>query len=129
MKKDVMNIEKKGIIDLLYATGKQKKKEIYIRVAELINVSRRRENKVNLSKLETLKIVKDGAIVIVPGKLLGSGVLNKKIIIYANSISESAKTKYKDIKSIKDFCKDSIDYKKAIIIKWNLGVIYDCNKW
>ena len=117
MKKDVMNIEKKGIIDLLYATGKQKKKEIYIRVAELINVSRRRENKVNLSKLETLKIVKDGAIVIVPGKLLGSGVLNKKIIIYANSISESAKTKYKDIKSIKDFCKDSIDYKKAIIIK------------
>jgi large subunit ribosomal protein L18e len=117
MKKDLMNIEKKGIIDLLYATSKQKKKEIYVRVAELINVSRRRENKVNLSKLQTLDVVKDGAIVIVPGKVLGSGILNKKITIYANSVSESTKLKYKGIKSIKDFCKDSIDYKKAIIIK------------
>jgi len=117
MKKDLMNIDKKAIIDLLYATSKQKKRDIYVRVAELINVPRRRENKVNLSKLQTLDIVKDGAIIIVPGKVLGSGVLHKKITIYANSISESAKEKYKGIKLMKDFCKDTIDYKKAIIIK------------
>jgi len=117
MKKDKMNIEKKGIIDLLYETGKQKKKEIYFRIAELIGVPRRKETKVNLSKLNELPIVKDGAIIIIPGKLLGSGTLDKKIIIYANSVSESANKKYKDIKSIKEFCRDVIDYKKAIIIK------------
>jgi len=117
MKKDVMNVEKKNMIDILYQTSKTKKKEIYSRVADILNTAKRRAVKVNLVKLEKLELVTDGAIVIVPGKLLGTGVLNKKLTIYAYSFSSSVKEKVKSIKSLKDFCKDTIDYKKTIIVK------------
>lgn len=117
MKKDVMNFEKKSMIDLLNQTSKTKKKEIYSRVADILNTAKRRAVKVNLVKLEKLDLVKDGTIVVVPGKLLGTGILNKKIVIYAYSFSSSVKEKVKNIKSLKDFCKDTIDYKKTMIVK------------
>jgi len=117
MKKDVMNVEKKNMIDILYQTSKTKKKEIYSRVADILNTAKRRAVKVNLVKLEKLELVTDGSIVIVPGKLLGTGVLNKKVTVYAYSFSSSVKEKLKNIKSLKDFCKDTIDYKKTIIVK------------
>ena len=43
---------------------------------------------VNLSKLE--RNVKDGDIVIVPGKVLGAGILNKKVTVAAFRFSASA---------------------------------------
>jgi large subunit ribosomal protein L18e len=46
---------------------------------------------VNLSKLE--RNASEGDIVVVPGKVLGSGALNKKLTVAAYGFSESAKMK------------------------------------
>lgn len=44
----------------------------------------------NLSSISSMKGVKDGSIVIVPGKVLGQGQIDKKIQIAALSFSASA---------------------------------------
>ena len=46
---------------------------------------------VNLSKLE--RYASEGDIVVVPGKVLGAGALNKKLTVAAYGFSESAKNK------------------------------------
>jgi large subunit ribosomal protein L18e len=118
VKKDLMNIEKKQTIDSLYSAFKEKKKDIYKKVADDLSSSRRRNIKINLTKIESLKNVSDGSIVIVSGKILGVGTLNKKVTVYAYSFSKSAKEKLKtNAKNLLDFAKDKIDLKKAVIIK------------
>ncbi len=118
VKKDLMNIEKKETLDKLYTSFKSSKKEIYKKVAEMLSSSRRMTISVNLSKLQKLDNVKEGSIVIVPGKVLGVGDLNKKITVYAYSFSKSAKEKLKNnAKNMNDFAKDKIDFKKCVIIK------------
>lgn len=57
----------------------------------LKKIKPKKDVEVNLYKLE--KFCKDGDVVIVPGKVLGSGKLTKKIIIYALGFSNSAKEK------------------------------------
>ena len=116
MRRDTKNIEKISIINKLYETAKLKNKDVFKRVGEIINSPTRNLPAVNLFKLEKLDIVKDGSIVVVPGKVLGTGTLTKKITIYAYNFSESTKKKVK-IKNLIDLCKDAIDYKKVIIIK------------
>jgi len=118
VKKDLMNIEKKEMLDNLYLAYKKDKKDIYKRVAEILNSSRKNNVSVNLAKLEKLKNISDGSIVVVPGKVLGVGNLNKKIVVYAYDFSSSAKEKLSSsAKSLSDFVKDKIDYKKAVIIR------------
>lgn len=118
VKKDLMNIEKKHTIDGLYKAFKDTKKEVYKKVADDLNSSRRREIKVNLFKLQNLKNVVDGTIVVISGKVLGVGILDKKITVYAYSFSKSAKEKLKNsAKTLVDFSKDKIDFKKVIVIK------------
>ncbi len=117
VKKDLKNIEKKEVIDNLYSAYRENKKNIYKTVAETINGSTRKNIAVNLSKLHKLKNVKEDSIVIIPGKLLGTGSTTKKIKVYAYSYSKAAKEKLISVKTLKDFCKDKIDYNKLVIIK------------
>jgi large subunit ribosomal protein L18e len=118
MKKLNKNLEKKEIISKLYETCKSKKKEIYLSIAKELEKSNRKEVKVNLDKLEKLKYIKEGDIVVIPGKVLGTGILNKNIIIYSYNCSKVASDKLKsNIKNLNDFCKDNINYKVAKIIK------------
>lgn len=118
VKKDLMNIEKKETLDRLYKTFKSSNKDIYKKIVEVLSSSRKNSVSVNLSKLEKLANVKEGAIVVIPGKVLGVGDLNKKITVYAYSFSKSAKEKLKNnSKSLDDFLKDKIDFKKCVIIK------------
>jgi len=118
VKKDLMNLEKKQTLDNLYSVYKSSKKEIYKKVASMLESSRRNMISVNLSKLEKLNNVIEGSIVIVPGKILGVGNLEKKITVYAYSFSKSAKEKLdKNAKTFDDFTKDKIDFKKCVIIK------------
>ena len=56
--------------------------------------SRSNRSEVNISKLET--ITKESDIIIVPGKVLGSGVINHKIILSSFSISVAAMKKLID---------------------------------
>ncbi|MGB9168878.1 MAG: 50S ribosomal protein L18e [Nitrososphaeraceae archaeon] len=56
--------------------------------------SRSNRSEVNVSKLDN--ITKEGDIVIVPGKVLGSGIINHKIILSSFSISVAAMKKVID---------------------------------
>ncbi|MDD3177999.1 MAG: 50S ribosomal protein L18e [Candidatus ainarchaeum sp.] len=116
IKKSLKNNEKVEMIDKLYKAYKQNNKDIYKRVAKLLEKSVRKNISVNLSKLEKLNVVKDGSIVVVPGKILGAGEVSKKITVYAYKYSDSVKNKIHSIKSFDDFCKDKIDYKNTLII-------------
>ena len=66
-------------------------KKVFRAVAEKLSAPASQRVEVNLSKLE--RHVKEGERVIVPGKVLGSGTLTKKVGVIAFSFSETAKTK------------------------------------
>jgi large subunit ribosomal protein L18e len=57
----------------------------------LENTSRSRLPKVNVGKID--KLASEGDLVIVPGKVLGGGVVTKRIIVGALSFSKSARDK------------------------------------
>jgi large subunit ribosomal protein L18e len=118
MKRLNKNLDKKEIIVKLYNMAKSKKKDIYASLAKELEKSSRLEVRVNLGKMESLKYIKDGDIVVVPGKVLGTGLLNKNITIYSYSVSKVASEKLKNnVKNLMDFCNDDINYKVTKIIK------------
>ncbi len=68
-----------------------KKNKNWISIAEIL--SGPRKNRINLNLEELNKKVKDEKIVVVPGKILSQGELDKKIKIVALGFSERAKEK------------------------------------
>ena len=70
------------------------KVKIWKRIATDLEKPTRNRRIVNLSKID--KYSKDNETVIVPGKVLGSGDLSKKITIAAYSFSEQAIDKIKE---------------------------------
>lgn len=65
------------------------KKPIWRRVARELSKPRRRRIEVNLSKIEQYAAA--DSTVLIPGKVLGTGNLSKKVTVAAYSFSESAK--------------------------------------
>lgn len=57
-------------------------------VAELLEKPSRRRVVVNLSKIN--RYARDGEVVVVPGKVLGAGILSKPVVIAAVGFSEKA---------------------------------------
>lgn len=76
------------LLSLVETLGKDKK-QIWKRVVYELSRPRRMRVQVNISKLESYG--KDGGTIIVPGKVLGSGNLTKKITVAAFSFSDTAK--------------------------------------
>ncbi|MCD6216199.1 MAG: 50S ribosomal protein L18e [Candidatus Aenigmatarchaeota archaeon] len=70
---------------------KEKKSKICRQVIKYLSMPKRKKIIVNLAKINS--IAKDGETVIVPGKVLGNGKINKNITIFAESFSTSAKKK------------------------------------
>ena len=60
-------------------------------IATELERSTRQKREVNVYKLD--KFAREGETVIVPGKVLGSGALSKKLTVAALSFSDSAKEK------------------------------------
>lgn len=83
----------KLIDELLVASAKNGAK-VWKDIAERIAKPRRLYAEVNVSKIE--RYAKDNETIIVPGKVLGSGKINKKVTVAALSFSESAKRKIED---------------------------------
>ncbi len=117
MRKDVKNIQTTKLIDGLYRISKDKNKDIYSAIAMCLETPARKNKAVNLSKLQKLSYILDGDVIVIPGKLLGFGDLDKKITIYANGFSKSVVAKYKNIKPLSSLLKEDVDYKKIKIIK------------
>lgn len=67
------------------------------KIAQIVSASTKRQTAINLSELN--EQVSDGDTIVVPGKILSSGNLKKKIVICGLAISKVAKEKLKLSKS------------------------------
>jgi large subunit ribosomal protein L18e len=83
--------EKKRNLKLVETVNICKKNENWIKICQDLLVSKRKRMNVNLEKIN--KESKDGDIIIIPGKVLSQGEINKKIKIVAFNYSENAKEK------------------------------------
>jgi len=70
-----------------------RKHDKWFRVAEILSSPRKNKIEINLEVIN--KGMKENDIVVVPGKVLSMGEINKKIKIVALNFSESAKEKIK----------------------------------
>jgi len=96
------------LIKIIKILNKQKNREL----ANLLSRPRRKRIEVNLDKLN--KEAKDSEILIVPGKVLGMGEIEKKIKVIALSFSEEAKNKLKKAKCEVLYLSDEINKNKEI---------------
>jgi len=91
------------------------KKNNLIEIARALSVSTRRQAKINLTRINEAK--KD--TVIIPGKVLSSGEISKKVKVYALGFSEKAKIKLKkagcEFKNILDVLKQNKKVEGEII--------------
>ncbi|MBI2629133.1 50S ribosomal protein L18e [Candidatus Pacearchaeota archaeon] len=79
-----------NLVETIIAAKKNMK---WLEIANLISRPKRKQISVNLDQID--EKVKDGERVIVPGKVLGDGQLNKKISVIGMAFSQSAKEKLK----------------------------------
>jgi len=85
------NPELIALIRLLKKESREKQANIWLDVAETLNKSRSLRVAVNLSSIN--RNTKKNEVIIVPGKILGTGTLNHPITVAAFSASEKAKEK------------------------------------
>jgi large subunit ribosomal protein L18e len=88
------NIVLMRTIALLKKKAKENNASIWSAVAELLSKPKRRRISVNISRIN--RYSKDGDVVVVPGKVLGSGVINHKVTVGAFKFSEAAKRKIEE---------------------------------
>ena len=81
----------RGLIIDLEIAARKNDAPIWKRVAELLSKSTRQRIEVNVGKIN--KVVEDGAIVVVPGKVLGGGTISKKVTVAAWRFTPAAKQK------------------------------------
>lgn len=83
-------LKKKTDLQLIKLVNEIKKSdsEFWLKVAKYLVRPKRKQIEVNLRKINNK--AKDGDIILVPGKLLGDGVLDKKITIACYKASRNA---------------------------------------
>jgi len=87
------NIVLRLLISDLRKYANQYKAPVWDAVADILSKSSRRRPAVNLSKIS--RYSGEGDVIVVPGKVLGSGTLNKRITVAAFSFSKTALDKIK----------------------------------
>jgi large subunit ribosomal protein L18e len=87
----VRNPIRDGTSSNLRKTARNKKSRIWKKVAEYLMKGRSRRVVVNVGKLS--KLTKPGDVVVVPGKVLGTGLLEHEVTIGGYSFSASARDK------------------------------------
>ncbi|MDP7141146.1 MAG: 50S ribosomal protein L18e [Candidatus Woesearchaeota archaeon] len=107
-----------SLIESLKALGSENNVPLWKRIAKELEKPRRNARAVNLSKIN--KYTKEDEVIIVPGKVLGDGVLEHKLTIGAFSYSKSALEKINKAQAkamlIKDFMGMDIKGKRIRII-------------
>ncbi len=84
-------LKKKTNNSLVETIINAKKKDAWVEVAGLLSGSRRKRMSPNLNEINEFSKEKD--VVVVPGKVLSQGDINKKIKVVAIGFSERAKEK------------------------------------
>jgi large subunit ribosomal protein L18e len=90
-------LERKINNELIETIISAKKNDKWKEVASFL--SGPRKNRINLNIGEINKKAKEGEIIVIPGKVLSHGELNKKMKIVAFAFSERAKEKIEEAKS------------------------------
>ncbi len=112
-------IDRKNNFGLVETVRIAKKNEAWIKVADLLSRPRRKRICVNLEDLN--EITKSGEGILVPGKILSEGSIDKKIKVVAFNFSEKAKAKLIkegcEVKSILEEIKSNPEAKGLKIIK------------
>lgn len=83
----------KDLINELRTQGYKDNIKFMINLAKRLETARRRRAEVNISKLE--RVCKKDETVVVPGKVLSSGILTKPLTVAALNFSTQAKEKIK----------------------------------
>ncbi|MEK6954288.1 MAG: 50S ribosomal protein L18e [Candidatus Micrarchaeota archaeon] len=81
---------RKLIVDL-ERTGRKGKAPIWTRVAYMLSKPTRQRCEVNLNKINS--VTNDGDVIVIPGKVLGIGKIEKKVKVAAFRFSKSAISK------------------------------------
>lgn len=82
------NINLRKLVHILRKASRENNVKVWSYIAELLSKPARQRIEVNIGKIN--KLSNDGDIIIVPGKVLGYGKLEKKIKIAAWKFSKSA---------------------------------------
>ncbi len=80
-------------IEEIRSRGYKENIPFLIKLADELSRQRRRKVEVNVGKLE--RVLKDGEVAVIPGKVLGYGILKKPITVYAWAFSKQAESKIK----------------------------------
>ena len=91
---EYQNPERQKIIEKLKKKGKEEHAAIYKTAAQELSNVRKNRREVNIGEIN--EVTKEGDVVLVPGKVLGEGLLDHKVEIAAFSFTESAKNKIED---------------------------------
>ncbi len=89
------NIYLRRLIHTLKKYSREFKAPIWRDVAEYLSRPTRKRVEVNLSRIN--RYAKDGDVVVVPGKVLGSGTLSRKVTVAAWRFSRSAYEKIRKV--------------------------------
>ncbi len=76
---------------MLERAGRENKAPIWTAAARLLSRPTTTKVEVNLGRVS--RIAEEGQSLFVPGKVLGSGTIDKKLVVGAFSFSQSARTK------------------------------------
>ncbi len=106
-------------IDTLVKVSRENSSTMWRDIAERLSGGSRRYASINVGKINRLS--NDGDIVIVPGSVLGSGIINKKVTLSALKISKSAMEKLQksgsSFKPIKQFATENPKVKNPKILR------------
>ncbi|HJX50783.1 MAG TPA: 50S ribosomal protein L18e [Candidatus Nanoarchaeia archaeon] len=84
-------LKKKSNPEIVETIIAAKKKKNWLEIAHILSGPRKKHSNINLQEIE--KQSKDNDTIVIPGKVLSQGELNKKIKVVAFKFSEKAKEK------------------------------------
>lgn len=87
-------------------------KKTNVEVAKILSLPRKKQPSINLTQID--KLVQDGEKVFVPGKVLSSGEITKKVKIISWNASEKAIEKIKNAKAEFIYLEDEIKANKEL---------------
>ncbi len=87
------NIVLRKTIRILYKTANEYKAPIWRKIAEELEKPRRRRRVVNISRIN--RYTGEGEVIVVPGKVLGAGILDHPVTVAAIGFSKTALEKIK----------------------------------
>ncbi|RLE68201.1 MAG: 50S ribosomal protein L18e [Thermoprotei archaeon] len=85
------NVHLRRLIHLLRKKARENRAPVWRRVAELLERPTRIRPEVNVSRIN--RYTREGEVVVVPGKVLGSGALDHSVVVAAYAFSRRAREK------------------------------------